>query len=153
HPATFLERYSDYGSISAPVLAPLEGQAAGNGLAVVQAAGNQCVYAVRPNGTLLWSYYPSSNGGAGEQPQKIADTPAAGDMAGNGTLDVVFGTEEVSGSAPNTAGRLYALNGATGALLPGWPISPGSVSASGVPTVATGVISSPALFPTPGGGA
>src|SRR5439155_1814122 len=73
-------------------------------------------------------------------------------LAGNGRLDVVFGTEEVSGGAPNSTGRIYAVDGVTGTLLPGWPVRPASVSASGVPTVATGVISSPALFANPGGG-
>ena len=151
HPASYHERYSDYGSISAPVLAPLEGQA--SGLDIVQAASNQCVYAVKPNGTILWSYFPvDPTMPPGNEPRKIGDTPAVGSLAGNGRLDVVFGTEEVSGGAPNSTGRIYAVDGVTGTLLPGWPVRPASVSASGVPTVATGVISSPALFANPGGG-
>ncbi|MDQ6915022.1 MAG: S8 family serine peptidase, partial [Actinomycetota bacterium] len=145
HPAVLAQRYSDYGSIAAPVLADLEG----NGkLDVILAGGNQCVYAVRPDGSLLWTVNPNATGA---EPHKIASTPAVGDVNHDGHLDVVVGTEEVNGSLPNTSGRLYAYDGATHALLTGWPASLPSVSASGVPTVATGVISSPALFPSTAG--
>jgi hypothetical protein len=75
-----------------------------------------------------------------------------GDVNHDGHLDVVVGTEEVAGSIPNTSSRIYAYDGVTHALLPGWPVSLPSLSASGVPAVATGVISSPALFPKAGGG-
>jgi subtilisin family serine protease len=148
HPATAANRYADYGSIAAPVLANLENRRDGK-LDIVQAAGNGCVYARKPDGSELWTVRPNDTAG---EPAKIAATPAVGDIDHDGHLDVVVGTEEVSGSIPDTQGRLYALDGRTGAAKTGWPVQPGSPAAAGVPTVATGIISSPALFAKPGGG-
>jgi subtilisin family serine protease len=157
HPATSDQRYSDYGSIAAPVLANLEKRTDGK-LDIVEAAGNQCIYAIGPNGSVLGSVYandPTTN--ADTRPAKIADTPAVGDINGDGDLDIVVGTEEVQGSTGNTSGRIYAFDGFTLATthtaspLPGWPVSLPSLAAAGVPTVATGVISSPALFPSVAG--
>lgn len=147
HPAAYAERFSDYGAIAAPVLADVEGRHDGT-LDIVQAEGNGCVYAIRPDGSVAWSIYPETTGG---QPAKIAATPAVGSLNGDGNLDIVVGTEEVTGSPPATTGRLYAFDGRTGRALPGWPVALPSLSASGVPTVASGVISSPALFPSTSG--
>src|SRR6202022_567278 len=144
--------FVDYGSISAPVLANLEGRTDG-GMDIVQAAANGCVYVMKPDGTEVpgWPIHPNINMSDPNPANrnngnllKIAATPAVGSLKGDGQLNVVVGTEEVTGSAPNTAGRIYAFS-SSGQLLPGWPVSPTSIAASGVPTVATGVISSPAL--------
>src|SRR5207253_6941231 len=134
--------YVDYGSISAPVLANLEGRTDG-GTDIVQAAGNGCVYALKPNGTEVtgWPVHPNSGT---SNFLKIAATPAVGSLRGDGQLNVVVGTEEVTGSAPTTTGYIYAYS-SSGQLLTGWPVKPTSIAAAGVPTVATGVISSPAL--------
>lgn len=157
HPATSDQRYSDYGSISAPVLANLENRTDGK-LDIVQAGANQCVYVIGPGGALLGDVYandPSTN--ADSRPAKIADTPAVGDINNDGHLDIVVGTEEIQGSTGNTSGRIYAFDGFTlatthtAAPLPGWPVSLPSLAAAGVPAVATGVISSPALFPSTAG--
>ena len=80
-----------------------------------------------------------------------------GDINADGNLDIVVGTEEIQGSTGNTSGRIYAFDGFTLATthtatpLPGWPVTLPSLAASGVPAVATGVISSPALFPSTAG--
>jgi subtilase family protein len=157
HPATSDQRYSDYGSIAAPVLANLEKRTDGK-LDIVEAGANQCIYVLGPDGSLLGSVYandPTTN--ADSRPAKVADTPAVGDINGDGDLDIVVGTEEIQGSTGNTSGRMYAFDGFTLATthtaspLPGWPVSMPSLAASGVPAVATGVISSPALFPSTAG--
>jgi subtilisin family serine protease len=157
HPATSDQRYSDYGSISAPVLANLEKRTDGK-LDIVQAAANQCIYVLGPSGSVLGSVYandPTTN--ADSRPAKIADTPAVGDINHDGNLDIVVGTEEIQGSTGNTSGRIYAFDGftlattGTAAPLSGWPVSLPSLAAAGVPAVATGVISSPALFPSTAG--
>jgi subtilisin family serine protease len=157
HPATSDQRYSDYGSISAPVLANLEKRTDGK-LDIVQAAANQCVYVIGPGGSVLGDVYPNDpTTNADSRPAKIADTPAVGDINADGDLDIVVGTEEIQGSTGNTSGRMYAFDGFTlatthtAAPLPGWPVSLPSLAAAGVPAVATGVISSPALFPSTAG--
>jgi subtilisin family serine protease len=157
HPATSDQRYSDYGSISAPVLANLEKRTDGK-LDIVQAGANQCIYVIGPDGSVLGDVYandPTTN--ANSRPAKIADTPAVGDIDNDGNLDIVVGTEEIQGSTGNTSGRIYAFDGFTLATthtaspLPGWPVVLPSLAAAGVPAVATGVISSPALLPSTAG--
>jgi len=157
HPATSDQRYSDYGSIAAPVLANLEKRTDGK-LDIVQAGANQCVYVIGPDGSVLGDVYPNDPAtNADSRPAKIADTPAVGDINADGNLDIVVGTEEIQGSTGNTSGRMYAFDGftiattGTASPLAGWPVSLPSLAASGVPAVATGVISSPALFPSMAG--
>jgi subtilisin family serine protease len=157
HPATSDQRYSDYGSIAAPVLANLAKHTDGT-LDIVLAAANQCVYVVGANGSVLGSVYPNDPAtNPDSRPSKIADTPAVGDINGDGNLDIVVGTEEIQGTTGNTSGRIYAFDGftlattGTASPLPGWPVSLPSLAAAGVPAVATGVISSPALFPSTAG--
>ncbi|HEV3230621.1 MAG TPA: hypothetical protein VG245_00055, partial [Candidatus Dormibacteraeota bacterium] len=147
HAYGYATRYADYGTIAAPVLGDLEGTGRKD---IVIAAGNGCVYALRPDGTPVpgWPVHPNA---AAKEPYKIAATPALGSLSGDGRLDVIVGTEEVSGSVPNTNGYLYAY-GPDGKLLPGWPVTPTSLSAAGVPTVASGIISSPALADPAGDG-
>ncbi|MHB8509151.1 MAG: S8 family serine peptidase [Candidatus Dormibacteria bacterium] len=147
HRYGYATRYADYGSIASPVLGDLEGTGK---LDIVEAAGNGCVYALRPDGTAVpgWPVHPND---AMEEPFKIAATPAIGSLNHDGKLDVIVGTEEVSGSLPNTNGRIYAY-GPDGKLLTGWPVKPASISGAGVPTVASGIISSPALADFKGDG-
>ena len=112
-----------------------------------------------PNGSVLGDVYPNDpTTNADSRPAKIADTPAVGDINADGNLDIVVGTEEIQGSTGNTSGRIYAFDGFTlrdDAARPrrcaGWPVALPSLAASGVPAVATGVISSPALFPSTAG--
>ncbi len=145
HPADFAQRFSDYGAAAAPVLADVNGDGR---LDVVSAQANQCVYAVDGTGRVLWSTSPNATA---SDTTKIVATPAVGDMDGDGKPEVVVGTEEVVGAIPSTSGRLYALDGATGRIRPGWPVVLPSLAAAGVPTVASGVVSSPILYPAPGG--
>jgi hypothetical protein len=68
------------------------------------------LYVYRADGSLLWSYDP------GLATQSYAGA-SVGDVDGDGRPDVVWPTQ----------GRLHALNGATGQLLPGFPaLVPGS---------------------------
>jgi hypothetical protein len=136
------QNLSGYGSIAAPVLVDIDTPADGK-LEIVQAAENMCVYVIGSNGVLRTHFRPKTTPGT---PTKIAATPAVGDFDGDGDVDVVVGTEEVTGSLGNTASRLYAVDAKTGVTLAGWPKEMPSISASGVPTVATGVISSPVLY-------
>ena len=142
HPAVADQNLSGYGSIAAPVLADIDTPADGT-LEIVQAAENMCVYIVGSNGIVRSFFRPKTTPGT---PTKIAATPAVGDFDDDGDQDIVVGTEEVTGSLGNTASRLYAYDARTATVLDGWPQNMPSISASGVPTVATGVISSPVLY-------
>lgn len=140
HPAVVTEKFSDYGSLPSPVLADLDGEP---GLEIVQATGNQCVYAIGGDGSLLWAVKPQV---PGEQTIEIAATPAVGDLDGDGGAEVVVGTQESVGNSPALAGRVYALDGRTGAIVPGWPVEL-PMLAGGLP-YSSGVFGSPALYPS-----
>jgi hypothetical protein len=76
--------------------------------------------------------------------QRMVDTPAAGDLNGDGIPDLVVGTNENYDSS----GRLYVVDGRgttapNGPFLPGWPVS--VVSTRFLPVVAQGLPVSPAL--------
>jgi len=154
HEPTSANKLSDYGSLAAPVLYDINGD---KRLEVIQAAGNQCVYGIGSDGAVLWSFRPKDASITGSpSPAKIAATPAVGDMDRDGKVDLVVGTEEVQGTLPQTSGRLYAYDLTTTpvpTLKAGWPKVLPSVAAAGVPAVATGVISSPALYPSTATGA
>jgi hypothetical protein len=81
--------------------------------------------------------------------ERIVDTPAAGDLNGDGIPDLVLGTNENY----NSQGRFYAVDGRGttapgGPLLSGWPIS--VVSTRFLPVVAQGLPVSPALVDVDG---
>src|SRR5436309_1871986 len=66
------------------------------------------------------------------------DDPASGDLTGAGHDDVVVASNEIYGapsigsdlsfagvtaSAAGSSGRLYAIDGPTGKVMPGWPVA------------------------------
>jgi FG-GAP-like repeat len=89
------------------------------------------VTAFHTNGTVLWSFTPPI--GSSPTGNDVVSSPAIGDLSGNGTMDVVFGSFNQ---------YVYALNGKTGTVLPGWPVF-----------VYDSVWSSPALADLDGSGA
>ena len=139
HPATSDQRYSDYGSIAAPVLANLENRTDGK-LDIVQAAANQCVYVVGPDGSVLGDVYPND-------PTTNADSRRPRSPTRRRSATSTTTGTSTSSSAPrrsraasgNTSGRIYAFDGFTLATtrtatpLPGWPVTLPSLAASGVP--------------------
>ena len=72
------------------------------------------VRAYRRDGSLIWRFFPADNNGDGV-PDGVVSTPAIGDIDGDGKNEVVFGSWDFN---------LYALRGATGALMPGFPPNP-----------------------------
>ena len=98
---------------SAPVIAPLVSGSSEKHLVVVSGA---TVYALRNDGTVLWSYpLPNVNCTASSTQNKVYSTPAVGDLLGNGRAVVVAGYGGFGGTA--CGGGVVAIDGSSGALL------------------------------------
>ena len=139
---------------AAPALADFDGDGK---LEVVVACMNALVYVLKGDGTPLAAF----NGGKPvvaqdpllsattepkQQRQRIVSSPALGDLNGDKIPDIAFGTNEnYDGQA-----RLYAVDGKTGAYLPGWPIT--VVSTYVLPVVGSGMPNAPAMADLDGDG-
>jgi hypothetical protein len=92
------------------------------------------VKAYRRDGTLLWDHPGSNNqptDGA-DWPFSVVGAPAVADVDGDGTVEVAWGSYD---------GKVYLVDGKTGADKPGWPIFVGET-----------IWSSPVLFDLDGDG-
>jgi Subtilase family len=133
------------GFLASPAVGRLEG--AGKPLDIVAPALDGHVYAVRGDGSAVPGF-PVALVDPSVPPdqQMLAESinnPAIGDLDGDGHDDVVAASNEVYGAAPgagdiaglleqgladllagvtDTSTRVYAISGATGRFLPGWPI-------------------------------
>jgi Subtilase family/FG-GAP-like repeat len=141
-----ITRPSDRGRLDAaiyasPALSDLDGDGK---LDIVFGAADQRVYAVKGDGTNVPGWPVTARDGANGDVAKILSSPAIGDLDGDHRPDIVEGTAEVYGSAPQTTGRVYAWN-AKGKLLPGWPVKPSGLAADAIPIVGEGVPVSPVL--------
>jgi hypothetical protein len=139
----------DRGIAGAPVLGDLDGDGV---LDVVVGAMDQHLYAWKGDGTPVrgWPVLVRDTGAAEPLGARIVSTPAVGDLDGDGSLDVVVGTNEIYG----TSGRLYAFR-SDGTPRPGWPVRVPSFSPQGpdvLPLVGQGVPSAPALADVDGDG-
>jgi hypothetical protein len=181
------------GFIGSPVLADLDGNDGGR-LEIVAAAMDRHVYAWNDDGTEVpgWPVLavdrskveridPESHqvtfkpdAGARFDQGAIIDTPAVGDLDGDGRADVVVGTNEsyaagedggLNAGGLDTAtyaalgqalelanGRLFAF-GHDGALRDGWPVKVGILQAGVLPLVGEGITGSPVIGRVPCGGA
>jgi Subtilase family/FG-GAP-like repeat len=131
------------GFFASPVLVDLDGDGK---LDIVAAGMDARVYAWKGDGSLVSGFPVIVQDDTQPRParERMVDTPAVGDLDGDGVPDIVVGTNENY----NSQGRLYAIsgkgtNGNGGAFLPGWPIS--IVTTRFLPVVAQGLPVSPAL--------
>lgn len=108
-------------SMPLPIAAtPAVGDLLGNGgREIVVASGNNTslataatITAFMPNGTVLWSKSPPiySSTGTGND---MFSSPAIGSLNGDGNMDVVVGSFDQ---------YVWAYDGKTGNVLPGWPV-------------------------------
>jgi hypothetical protein len=131
------------GFFASPVLVDLDSDGK---LDIVAAGMDARVYAWKGDGSVVRGFPVLVQDTTQPKParQRIVDTPAAGDLNGDGIPDLVLGTNENYDSS----GRLYAIDGRGttapgGPILPGWPVS--VVSTRFLPVVAQGLPVSPAM--------
>ena len=121
---------------SSPSVVDLQGD---GHLEVLVGGYGGCVWGWKADGSLL-NGYPLISSGNRCNNERIGGPLAIGDADGNGQLEIAAGTrgENIAGER----GKVYVWNGATGQLLPGWPIEmPWSSASTGpaeVTTVALG---------------
>jgi hypothetical protein len=126
------------GFFAAPALAHLEGSAKKPDIVEPSLDGH--LYAWRANGKPVKGYPvalidPAEVAAGHAMVAESINDPAVGDLNGDGHDDVVVASNEVYGapepeeisfagitaSVAGSSGRLYAIDGATGKILPGWP--------------------------------
>ncbi len=109
----------------------------GTGTYYPGASDTNVVYATDSSCNVVWG----ANLGAA-----TVSSPAIGDIEGNGSAQVIEGTDNGSG------GAVWALNGSSGAPLPGWPQPTSGRVLGGVATAdLTGLGYNDVLVPTTGG--
>jgi subtilase family protein/VCBS repeat protein len=140
----------EYGVLGAPLLVNLDDDPDGT-LEIVVGAMDQWVYAWHYDGTEVsgWPVLCRATG----QGTRIVSSPAAGDINGDGRIEILIGTNE----RPSDEGRIYAIDaagndGLDGPILPGWPAIIPTLMGDYLPLVGDGVASSPALADFDGDG-
>ncbi len=144
------------GFMATPAIAHLEGF--DRPADIVEPSLDGHLYAWRSNGETVPGYpvalVDPSEVAAGTQivAESIND-PAIGDLTGEGHDDVVVATNEVYGApqfgselsfagitaaAAGTSGRLYAIDGATGKIMPGWPVAMPGIVQEELPLIGPG---------------
>ena len=113
------------------------GIAVGTGTYYGGASDTNMLYGINPQCNVVWG----ANLGASTD-----SSPAIGDIEGNGTTQIIEGTDTGSG------GQVWAINGANGSAIPGWPQpTSGPVIGSVVTADLTGLGYNDVLVPTTSG--
>ncbi len=140
----------EYGAFSAPVLADLDGD---EELEIIVAAMDRYLYVWREDGRMMPGFPVRVNDPQGTAPARIVSTPAVGDLDGDGTLEIVVGTNERDGNL----GRTYAIHhdgnlNPEGPFVAGWPVRFQSPAIILLPYVGEGTPTSPVLADLDGDG-
>jgi hypothetical protein len=144
------------GFLAAPAIAHLEGF--NKPLDIVEPSLDGHLYAWRADGTPVPGYpvalLDPAQAAAGKQMVAEAiNDPAIGDLTNSAHDDVVVASNEVygapslgsdvsfagvTGSAAGSSGRLYAIDGASGKIMPGWPVAMPGIIQNVLPLVGPG---------------
>lgn len=148
-----LDRHPKCGFLASPSIAFLQGHAKPPD--IVEPSLDGYLYAFRPDGTPVPNFpvkLQDPTAGNTQIAESINDA-AVGDLTGAGHDDIVVATNEeygapsggsdvsFSGALASAAGgstRVYAIDGATGRYLPGWPISVPGIIQNVLPLVGPG---------------
>jgi Subtilase family len=144
------------GFLATPALAHLEGFAKKPD--IVEPGLDGHLYAWKANGAPVKGYPialvdPAQLAAGTQMIAESINEPAIADLTGSGHDDVVVATNEVYGAVSNsgdvsfagvtsaaagTSGRLYAIDGASGKLLPGWPVAMPGIIQDTLPFIGPG---------------
>ena len=144
------------GFLATPAIAHLEGF--DKAPDIVEPSLDGHLYAWRANGETVPGYPvalvdPTELAGGTEIVAESINDPAVGDLTGEGHDDLVVASNEVYGAPPpsgelsfagvtaaaaGTSGRLYAIDGLTGKLLPGWPVALPGIIQEELPLIGPG---------------
>jgi Subtilase family len=144
------------GFLAAPALAHLEGFAKKPD--IVQPSLDGHLYAWKANGAPVKGFPvalvdPAEVAAGHQMIAESINDPAIGDLHGSGHDDVVVASNEVYGAgepggdvsfsgvtaaAAGSSGRLYAIDGATGKIMPGWPVAMPGIIQDVLPLVGPG---------------
>jgi len=136
------------GAFASPVLEDLDGDGK---LDVIQAAFDGRIHAFAASGDELpgWPVEIHYTGPLAAEPDRnrVLTTPAVGDFNGDGTPDLLVGSNEQLGEE-GQAGAIYLIDGRgneapEGPILPGWPVSMSSLQF--FPLLAEGVTNAGAI--------
>jgi hypothetical protein len=145
------------GFFAAPALAHLEGF--NKPPDIVEPSLDGHLYAWKANGKPVKNFPvalvdPKELAEGKEMVAESINDPAIADLNGEGHDDVVVATDEVYGApelkaeelsfagitskVDGTSGRLYAINGATGKIMPGWPVAMPGIIQEELPLIGPG---------------
>jgi hypothetical protein len=144
------------GFLASPAIAHLEGY--DHPPDIVEPSLDGHLYAWQPDGTPVPGYPvalvdPAHVADGTQMVAESINEPAVGDLTGSGHDDVVVATDEVYGapsvgsdvsfagitaSAAGSSSRLYAIDGSTAKILPGWPVSMPGLIQNELPLIGPG---------------
>jgi hypothetical protein len=145
------------GFLATPAIAHLEGYSKPPDIVEPSLDGH--LYAWRANGTPVPGYPvalvdPAQVAAGTQMIAESINDPAIGDLTGAGHDDVVVASNEVYGAPPSgsdvsfagvtasaargSSGRLYAIDGASAKIMPGWPVAMPGIIQNVLPLVGPG---------------
>ncbi len=135
------------GFFASPVLYDLDQKP---GLEVIAAGMDQHIYVWHADGTPMAPYpvrlFNPNDTESVNTRARIVSTPAVGDIDGDGKPDIASGSSEVYGAAGvENEAVAYVIDGQTGVVKEGWPVSLYGLTVNVLPIVGRGVVANPML--------